>query len=374
MESYRPTVAVIDLRALDSNARLVKSLARGKRVLGVVKADAYGHGAVPVSKRLRVNGIEYLGVALMEEGIELREAGIRGPILVMGGIFPGQEKDIVRAKLTPFLFDIKIARGLNKEARRQGKQLSVHIKIDTGMGRIGLLPGQVKGFLTELKVLKALKVDGIGSHFSESYRPDKTFSRSQIRYFEKAIRTASALGFPFPLRHIANSAGLASIPESLYTLVRPGIILYGGFPSPEFRDTMLGRLKPVMSLKTRILFIKEVPARFPVSYGRTYITRKKSLIATLPIGYGDGYPRKLSNKGMVLVRGRRVPIVGRVCMDLTMVDVTGIPGVRQGDEAVLMGSQGKEEITSDDLADWAETVPYEIFTGIGKRIPRDYRK
>jgi len=370
---HRPTVAEIDLRALDSNARLVKSLARGKRVLGVVKADAYGHGAVQISKRLQENGIEYLGVALMEEGIELRDAGIKGPILVMGGVFPGQERDIVRARLTPFLFDIKIARSLNREARRQNKQLSVHIKIDTGMGRIGVLPRQVKGFLIELKALKALNVDGIGSHFSESYKPDKSFSRSQIRQFEKAIQTGSVLGFSFPLRHIANSAGLASVPESLYTIVRPGIILYGGFPSPEFRDTMLGRLEPVMSLKTRILFIKEVPARFSVSYGRTYFTRRKSLIATLPIGYGDGYPRKLSNKGMVLIRGRKVPIVGRVCMDLTMVDVTGIPGVRQGDEVVLMGRQGKEEITSDDLADWADTVPYEIFTGIGKRVPREYR-
>jgi len=341
-------------------------------ILAVVKADAYGHGAVPVAARLQSIGVEYFGVALMEEALELRETGIRRPICVMCGVFPGQEKDIVKADLTPFLFDLRIARGLNREAQRQGRRVKVHIKVDTGMGRVGVVPTRLEEFLIKLKGLKGLKVEGIGSHFSESYKDDREFSFVQIRRFEEALQKAAAMGFSLPLRHIANSAGLASIPKSLYTLVRPGILLYGGFPSPEYRATI--RVKPVMSLKTRVLFLKEVPSGFPVSYGRTFVTARKSLIATIPIGYGDGYPRKLSNRGTVLIKGKRAPIVGRVCMDLTMVDVTDIHGVRQGDEVVLLGRQGREEITSDDLAEWAETVPYEIFTGIGKRVPRVYRK
>lgn len=369
--SSRPTVSEIDLRALEHNLRLIRAISKKRKVLAVVKADAYGHGAVRVSRTLQDLGVEYFGVALVEEGLELRHAGIRGSILVMSGIFPGQEKDIVRAGLIPFLFDIGMAKRLDKEAKRQGRQVKIHVKIDTGMARIGLLPGQVKAFFTELRALTALKVEGICSHFSESYKEDKRFSRSQIRLLEGAVEKAHALGCSIPHRHIANSAALVSLPESLYTIVRPGILLYGGFPSPEYRATL--PLKPLMTLRTGILLLKEVPRGCPVSYGRTFVTRRKTRIATIPVGYGDGYPRMLSNKGKVMVRGRKAPIIGRVCMDLTMVDVTDVPGVRQGDEVVLMGRQGREEITSDDLAGWAETVPYEVFTGLGKRIPRVYR-
>lgn len=363
----RPTAALIDLSALEHNYAEVSRRAGGRKVLAVVKAQAYGHGAVAVARRLADLGCHMLGVALVEEGRELRGAGISAPILVMGPVHPGQAGDIVRLGLTAVVYTLPVARALSEAAAAGGGKAVVHVKVDTGMGRIGLLPEDALACIAAIAKLPGLKVEGIMTHFADADLKDKQFASVQMDRFEALLRLLEAQGIGIPLRHAANSAAVLELGRALLTMVRPGLMLYG-------YDPLEGRvnvdLRPVLSLVTSIAFLKKVPAGTPISYGRTFVTRRESLIATIPIGYADGYPRGLSNKGEALVRGRRVPVAGRVCMDMTMLDVTDVPGAAEGDEVMLIGSQGRERVTADDIAARTGTIAYEVLCGISGRVPR----
>ncbi len=370
--SGRPTVGEVDLGALEFNYRQIrKRIPGGVNLLAVVKADAYGHGAVPVSLKLEKLGVEYLGVAIPEEGVELRKGGVKAPILVLGGIFGGEVDQIFRFRLTPVVFRKDSLKMLSREAERRRRKVKVHLKVDTGMGRLGVPLNLWHDFLREAKRFPRIQVEGILSHFSMADE-EKDFTQNQWRSFQQAVSIAEEMGICCECLHMASSATLTAFPAYSCKLVRPGIMLYGSYPSPAFRGLI--PLKPVMTLKTRIHFLKWVPSGTRISYGGTFTTKRESLIATLPIGYADGYSRRLSNRGEVLIHGKRAPVVGKVCMDLIMVDVTEIPHVSLGDEAVLMGRQGKDRITPEEIADKIDSISYDVLCSIGKRVPRIYRK
>lgn len=391
------TVAEIDLAALAHNLSEIRRVAgRHTGILAAVKADAYGHGAIEVARTLERENVSMLGVARIEEGIELREANVDGPILVLSGVPTGgpgafeslddRISELLKYRLTPVLFDVRqmlaIDRNLQRRqlAREESGDTSpvrvpYHLKIDTGMGRIGVPAEGLRDALPVLGSLKHLKLGGACTHFADAddeSEAGKAFTRTQLETFRASIPPLRALCEGDLLLHAASSAGAARGIGADLDLVRPGIALYGAYPSDADRDRL--RLKPVMRLVTRVLFVKEVPAGTPVSYGRTFVTEKPSRIATLPVGYGDGYPRALSNKADVLVRGRRARVVGRVCMDLTMVDVTDIPEVSPGDEVVLIGGSGEERISAEELASKAGTISYEVLTQVSKRVPRVYHR
>jgi alanine racemase len=367
--SDRPTAALINLLALDHNFQEVRGRAGGRKVLAVVKAQAYGHGAVAVSRRLVDLGAGMLGVALVEEGRELREAGIHAPVLIMGAVFPGQADEVVRLGLTPAVASLAVARALSQAAQRRQAPVAVHIKIDTGMGRIGLSPEAAPDLIAEVMELEGVRVEGLMTHFADADLRDKQFASVQMDRFEDLITSLEKRGMSVPVRHAANSAAVLDYRRALFTMVRPGVMLYGYNP---LEGGAGADLRPVLSLVTRIAFLKRTPAGVPISYGRTFITGRESLIATIPIGYADGYSRGLSNRGEAIVRGKRAPVAGRVCMDMTMLDVTDVPGVAEGDEVVLIGSQGAERITADDVAAKTGTISYEVLCGISGRVPRVY--
>ena len=365
----RPTIAQIDLDALAFNFRqLQKRVPKGVKILAVVKADAYGHGALPISHKLEKLGVEYLGVAIAEEGIELRKGGVKAPILVLGGIYEGDIEKFVRFNLTPVVFDQEALKSISKAAQRGKRRVRVHLKVDTGMGRLGVPLPFWPNFLREISHFPKVEVEGILSHFSMN---EEDFTKHQWDHFLGAVKCAEDLGIRCKYLHMASSAMLTTSSHYSGNLVRPGIMLYGAHPSPVSKNLI--HLRPVMTLKTRIHFLKSVPPGFRISYGGTFMTRRESFIATLPIGYADGYSRTLSNRGEVLVHGKRVPVIGKVCMDFTMVDVTDIPRVSLGDEVVLIGSQGKEIITTEEIADRINTISYEVLCSIGKRVPRIYK-
>jgi alanine racemase len=366
----RPTRAIVDLNALDHNFGEARRRSEGRKVLAVVKAQAYGHGAVRVSRRLMDLGADMLGVALVEEGRELRSAGIDAPVLVMGALFPDQADAIAELGLTPVVFTAEVAEAVSKAAVKRAAVVPVHIKIDTGMGRIGLHVDEAAGFIKEVSRMKGISVQGLMTHFADADLADKDFSGRQMDRFEALIKALAREGIEVPLRHAANSAALLDFRRALFTMVRPGLMLYGYDP---LTDKAGSGLKPVLSLLTRIVFLKSVPAGVTISYGRTFTTSRKSLIATIPIGYADGYSRALSNRGEALVRGIRVPVVGRVCMDMCMLDVTDVPGVSDQDEVVLIGQQDGGRITADELAGRTDTISYEVLCGISGRVPRVYR-
>jgi alanine racemase len=369
----RPTVAEIDLRSLEFNYRqLKKRIPKGVKVLAVVKADAYGHGSIPISLKLEKLGVEYLGVAMAEEGVELRKGGVKAPILILGGIYGGELDQVFRFHLTPVAFRRDSLQLLSKEAERRRRKIRVHLKVDTGMGRLGVPLNLWPTFLEEMRRFPIIEVEGILSHFSMTDEDEGTFTANQWNEFQKAVAMAEKMGIFCKYLHMANSATLTTLPSCSGNLVRPGIMLYGSYPSPMFQDLIT--LKPVMTLKTCIHFLKSVPPGTKISYGGAFITKRESLIATLPIGYADGYSRHLSNQGEVLIRGKRAPIVGKVCMDFIMVDVTEIPNVSLGDEAILMGKQGKEQITAEEIAEKIDSIPYEVLCLIGKRVPRVYKE
>ena len=370
--SGRPTVAEIDLRCLEFNYRqLLKRVPKGVKLLAVVKADAYGHGAVPISLKLEELGVEYLGVALPEEGVELRKGGVKTPILVLGGIYGKELDHFIRFNLTPVIFRKDSLALLSKEAERRKKKVKVHLKVDTGMRRLGVPLNLWSSYLKEIKRCPKIEVEGILSHFSMTDEGEEGFTAYQWRDFQDAVAMAKMTGISCKYVHMANSATLTAIPSYTGNLARPGIMLYGSYPSPLFRDLI--PLKPVMTLKTKIHFLKPVPSGAKISYGGTFVTQRESLIATLPIGYADGYNRLLSNRGEVLIQGKRAPLVGVVCMDFIMVDVTSIPGVSIGDEVILIGRQGKEEISAEEIAEKVNSISYEVLCSIGKRVPRIYK-
>lgn len=371
LSARRPTVGEVDLGALEFNYRQIKKrIPGGVKLLAVVKADAYGHGSVPVSLRLEKLGVEYFGVAIPEEGVELRRGGVKTPILVLGGIFGEEVEQIFRFRLTPVVFGKDSLKILSREADRRGRKVKVHLKVDTGMGRLGVPLNRWPDFLREVRRFPRIETEGILSHFAMT-NEEKGFTQSQWRAFQEAVATAQKFGIRCPYLHMASSAMLTAFPTYSARLVRPGIMLYGAYPSPSFRSLI--SLKPVMTLKTRIHFLKWVHPGTRISYGGTFKAKRESLIATLPIGYADGYSRHLSNHGEVLVRGKRAPVVGKVCMDFIMVDVTDIPRVSTGDEVVLMGRQGKEQITPEEIADKINSISYEVLCSIGKRVPRIYK-
>jgi len=370
--SGRPTVGEVDLRALEFNYRQIqKRIPERVKVLAVVKADAYGHGAIPVSLKLQKLGVEYLGVAISEEGVELRRGGVNAPILVLGGVFGGEIDQIFRFRLTPVIFGRDSLKLLSRAAEKRRRKVKVHLKVDTGMGRLGVPLNLWPDFLNEVKRSPKIEIEGILSHFSMTDE-EKDFTQNQWKAFQRAVAIAQEMGISCQYLHIASSATLVAFPAYSARLVRPGIMLYGSYPSPAFQALI--PLKPVMTLKTRIHFLKSVPPGTRISYGGTFATKRESLIATLPIGYADGYSRHLSNHGEVLIHGKRAPIVGKVCMDFIMVDATDIPRVSVGDEVILMGKQGKEQITAEEIAEKINSVSYEVLCAIGKRVPRIYKE
>lgn len=358
------SVAEIHLDALSHNIKIVNKKTGNRNLLAVVKAGAYGHGAVRVSKHLIKKGISKLGVAFTKEALSLREAGITIPILVF--FDRDNTETCIKYNLTPAVFDLNSATRISSEAYKLNRPVAVHIKVDTGMGRVGFTMDNALKEIPRIARLKNIVIEGLMSHFSDADLNDKEFAFHQLKNFLGIARELKRKKITFKYLHIANSAGVLSMPEAHLDMVRPGIMLYG-YGCPEG-----GNLKPVLSLKSRILFLKKVPAGTPISYARTFITKRKSKIATVPIGYADGYSRKLSNNGEVIINEKRVPVIGRVCMDTIMVDVTDITDVRKDSEVVLIGSQGKEKITAQDIADKIGSIPYEVLTSIGPRIQRVY--
>lgn len=369
----RPTWVEVDLSCLASNVREFKRiLSPDVRILAVIKADAYGHGAYEVSQVVLKEGAVMLGVASLEEGLELRKKGNRSPILILGYTDPRQNRLLIDNDLTPTIFHWDAASSLSEQALALGKKVPVHVKLDTGMGRLGLQePAQILYFLEKLSGLDGIRLEGLFTHFATADEKDKSFLQAQMQRFKTVIVECEKRGIHIPLKHAANSAAAIDFPESHLDMVRIGISMYGYYPSNEV-STQKIKLRPALSLKSRIILIKKISSGTPVSYGRTYAAEGETLIAVVPIGYGDGYSRQLSNKGVMLVRGRKVPVVGRVCMDLTMLNVGSVPGVREGDEVVVYGKQGLEEISVDLLAEQLGTISYELLCNISSRIPRFY--
>ena len=369
----RPAYLEVDLDAIAFNVRNIKKrLGKSVDLMAIVKADGYGHGAYPVSRVVLKNGADSLGVAILEEGVELREKGVKAPIVNLYPEPHQRAKKIVEYDLEQVVTDLKLVKNLSQEAEKQNKSCNVYIEIDTGLGRYGVLPEDTKELAKKIKTLPNIHLKGILSQFSTADARKKDFAYKQLRVFKNTLDQLQAFSNNIPIKSIANSGAVLDIPASYFNHVRVGHLLYGLYPSSETSESI--RVKPVMNLKSRVLFIKEVKKGTPISYGKTYIAKKKTKIATIPLGYADGYSRLLSNKGEVLIRGKRARVVGRVCMDAFMVDVSHIPEVKVGDEVAVMGKQGKDEITAHDLGRWTNTFAYEIMTRMGKRLPIVYKQ
>lgn len=368
-----PVWAEIDLQAVARNMREIRRVtAATAGVMAVVKANAYGHGAVEVSRAALANGADWLGVARVSEGVKLRKAGIDAPVLILGYTTPEQCDEVIKNSLTQAVYSFDMGIYLAEAAARAGTRARVHLKVDTGMGRIGWTDAS-SVVQDSLKLARNpnLEIEGIFTHFAAADTVDKKYTLQQFQKFMEIIEKLRRNGLEFPLRHVANSAAIMELPETHLDLVRAGIIVYGLYPSEEV-DRSRVALSPVMSLKARVAYIKEVPAGFKVSYGCTYQTERNTVIATIPLGYADGYSRLLSSKGEVLINGQRAPVVGRVCMDQIMVDAGSIPGVTMGDEAVIIGRQGDNEISADEIAAWLGTINYEVTCMVNHRVPRIY--
>ena len=364
------TWAEIDLQAISHNLREIRARAQenGAGVIAVVKDNAYGHGAVEVAKAAAEIPVDMLAVATVEEAIELREAGIALPILIITAILPEQAAEVVRYDITQTITRYEVGVALSAAAEKQGKRAVAHVKVDTGMGRVGIQYDSAVQIIEKLVRLPFLKISGILTHFAVA-ESDPDFTQLQVNRFRAVNQDLASAGIHVPIKHLANSAAVLQFPEYCFDMVRPGLIVYGIYPSRTSRSL---DLRPALTMKTRIFHIKALPAGRSVSYGRTYITQGNTIVASLAAGYGHGYNRRLSNSGEVIVRGRRAPIVGTVCMDQCLCDVTHIPNVRVGDEVVLIGRQGNEEITIDEIARKAGTISYEILCNINARVPRIY--
>ncbi|HIE80591.1 MAG TPA: alanine racemase [Nitrospinaceae bacterium] len=377
MAHHRATRAEIDLTAFRHNLQnLRKYLDPQTRIMAIVKADAYGHGAVSCARIAVESGAaNYLGAGVIEEGIELRENGLNAPILILGSIFPDEAEDLVRHNLATILCTQPLAQALSKEAEKQDKTVSVHIKVDTGMNRLGISPENLPALLDQVRNLKNLKIEAVSTHFSSADDEDLSVTQAQLEKFQTALTILQKEGVHTPIVHCANTSALFKFPESHFNMVRPGLILYGVLPSPSLRpviDQGENPFQPVMQWKSQIILLKPIAKNQPVSYSGSFTTQRDSLIATLPIGYADGLHRMLSNKMDVLIRGRRAPQVGNICMDMILIDVTDIPDVQAGDEVVIFGRQGDEMISVEELAVKGKTIPYEILCSVSKRVPRIY--
>jgi len=360
----------IDLDALTHNFAVLRALSAPAKFMAVVKANAYGHGLIPCAQHLEELGVDYFGVALVEEGIALRRAGIKQPILIFGGIFGGQIGRYLDFDLELTASSVEKLRAIDEVARERTMIAKVHLKFDTGMGRIGVRPEGAAALCEAATELKHISVRGIFSHLASADSPDPSQTREQIELFERCVSAAQRLSPP-PLAHLANSGAVIQHPAARFDMVRAGIALYGVVPEDHLSDQL--PLKPVMSISSRVVYFKVVKAGAGVSYGSTWRAPHDSRIVTVPIGYGDGYPRALSNKASVLIRGKRYPIVGNICMDQVMVNI-GHGEAYNGDEVVVIGSQGNASVGVSELARLAGTVPHEILTALNLRIPRRYHR
>ena len=364
--------AKIDLSALVYNLDQVKSLVGPEtKIMGIVKSDAYGHGLVEVSRLLEKNEVYSLGVAHFLEALELRKNGIKLPIVILCGIGSREDaEEVVDKDLTPVIFDQESVELLAEEAARKRKKVNIHLKIDTGMGRLGISHADAGAFLKKIVAYSGLYVEALMSHLSSADEPDRDFTNDQIKKFKDVIDTCRSIGLDLPLNNLANSAGIMAYGDSHFSMVRPGIMLYGGLPSPEFNAP--SPLKPVMVFTGQVIQVRDLADRTPVSYGKKYYTEGPKKIAIVSAGYGDGLPRSLSNRGKVLIGGESVDIVGTVCMNMVACDITRLKDVTPGDEAVFLGAQGDKIITGDDIALWSDTISYEIFLSIGSRVDKEY--
>ncbi|MBI5124195.1 MAG: alanine racemase [Candidatus Omnitrophica bacterium] len=371
---YRPTWAEVDLSAIEYNYKQVQRLVgKDVRVMVVVKANAYGHGTVEISQVLERLGVDYLGVATTDEAVRLRDHGVKSPVLILGSVLPEEVKAARDRDITITLCNHELLYEIRKLAKADdapGAKVKVHIKIDTGMGRIGVWHEDALAFVKEASGEKNIALEGIYTHFSSAGR-DEFFTNYQIESFERLLISLEKNWIRIPLRHAANSIVTVDFKRAHLNLVRPGLIVYGMYPKHTFPKLI--KLKPALSLKTKIVFIKDIPPGRSISYGRTFITQQHTKIATLPIGYADGYDRNLSNKADVLIRGARAPIVGKITMDQTMIDVGHVRGVKIGDEVVLIGKQGRDEIRIEKLARLAGTIAYHSVCAISNRVPRIYK-
>lgn len=371
--TYPRVEAEIDLGAIRDNFAAMRGRLRDDtKMIAVVKTDAYGHGAVRIAEMMEPEAYIWgFAVATTEEAVELRRAGIRKPILCLGFVFPQDYDLLVRLQIRPATFKLSMARQLSEAASRAGMILPVHLAVDTGMGRIGFqVCEEDADEAAEIAKLSNLKVEGLFTHFARADERDKDYTQEQFRKYCRFEQMLEERGVSIPLRHAANSASIMELPGTHLDAVRAGITIYGIYPSDEV-DRNLMPMKPAMSLISHICYIKKVPAGTSISYGGTFVTERESRIATIPVGYGDGYPRSLSNKGSVLIRGRRAPIVGRVCMDQFMVDVTEIEA-EEFDTVTLLGQDGKDAVTADELGRLSGRFPYELVCDISKRVPRVY--
>lgn len=376
-EALRPVWAEIDLRNFDYNVKnIIKKVGKERQLIGVIKADAYGHGAVECAQVLRDNGCKIFAIATLHEAIVLREAGAREEIICLG-LTPDLYADtVVKYDITAVTCSESNAKAISDEAVRQGKQASVLIAVDTGMGRIGYQAEDVDRAAKEIAAMEQmpnLTVRGMFSHMSSADCIDKAYAMFQANRYKAFYEGVTARGVKLPMRTFANSASIMEIPDVYYDAVRPGIILYGCYPSDEMRREELD-IKPVMSVKAAIVHLKDVPAGFSVGYGRKYISKKPAKIATIALGYADGYPRPYSSQAKVIVNGVLCPIAGNICMDQCMIDVTEVPDVKVGDEVIVMGSDGKLSVTADDIAHATGTINYEITCAFGQRLPKVFIK
>ncbi|MBP7175038.1 MAG: alanine racemase [Thermoclostridium sp.] len=370
------TWAEINLDHIGHNVReIAKRAGKMTEIMAVVKADAYGHGIFETVPTLLESGASRLAVSMLDEAIQLRDIGVRVPILVLSYTDPVRAEEIIEHNITQTVFSHDLAQALSRAAVKLGKHARIHIKIDTGMTRVGFSPGYsaIKD-VVEINQLPGIIIEGLFSHFASADEAEREYTLLQYERFESIVQELNRIGILIPVKHISNSGAILQYPTLDLDMVRPGIILYGLYPSDQVDKTVID-LKPAMSLKAKVVMVRDVEPGVSISYGRTYTTKRKSRIATIPIGYADGYSRLLSNTGRVLIHGEYAPVLGRVCMDQCMVDVTDIPTpVTTGDEAVLFGKQGNREITVDEVAALSQTVNYEVVCLIGKRVPRVYLK
>lgn len=365
--SFRPTWAEVSLKNIADNFSKVRKIVGPKvKIMACVKADAYGHGIIPVSKRFVFSGADYLAVACIDEAIKLREDNVELPILILGMIFEKDVPALFEYRLTPTVCTTELAFAINKMAGQLKCVAKIHIKVDTGMNRIGIVHENAFDFIKKISTLKSLKIEGLFTHLACA-DINGGYTLRQLGLFNQLLAALKKEGIKIPLVHAANSMGVIGYKESHFNMVRPGLMLYGLSP----RSDLDIKLKPALALKTKVVYCKRLPKGEGISYGHIYVTRADTNIVTLPIGYGDGYPRNLSNEGYVLIKGRRFKISGRVCMDQVMVDVGSLK-VPLGEEVVLIGSQGKNKITAEELARYAGTISYEIVCGFGLRVPRIY--
>lgn len=365
------TWAEIDLAALVHNSKEIKKRVGPKiGVMAIVKAQGYGHGIIQVSRVLEEEGVNYFGVTSPQEAFLLREKGIKLSILILGPTMLDQAERIIRGGITQTICTKEMVHTLAGECKRLKKRLKVHIEVDTGMGRTGVPYQRALKLIEEVIKIPELEVEGIFTHFSTADEEDKSFTREQIKRFKEVLEKLGEEKIDIPFKHAANSAGVLNFPESYFNMVRPGLALYGIYPSGYISRSL--DLHPVMSLKSKVIYLKRVLKGATISYGKTYVTNKNTTIAILPIGYKDGYNRLLSNRGEVILKGKRVRIAGRVCMDQTILDVGEVPDVKVGDEVVLIGKQGRERVSVEEIAKKVDTVPHEVVCRIAERVPRIY--